>query len=374
MSDEETYFDSDGISPEDFLELLRDAVSSGDDSGDDPRGGSRAAVRDDDAFNFATVAEAEELIDRYLSGGGGNGGELRRVADWLLVHGEGLSETANDWHDLIMHFIRCNDYRYVYKLAMRALERFPFDASLLGDAVQATGKGGFWKEGEQVIAQAQRLPKRYWNWYLCCWICEFYLSLATASDPEQRSAIIAKGVEVAEDCRRQFPLEERIYNQEAELLIADCRIDDARRVLEDAIYNPHRANDGTEHGILCPQCCITYLESILEGTNDYDRIIDIARRGTKNAASKESSTKVGYFVFREALALDGMIHEEEERSHARGFGNQDLVRQALETYKLAYELRKREGMTMNCRTIRERFDILCGKSGITDLSLGCDED
>ena len=371
MSDEEIRDDSDSssLSEEELLELLRMLAASSDED-DSPSPSADGAGND---LYFATVAEAESLIDHYLSTGGNSGRELRRVADWLLSHDDELSETANDWHELIMHFIRRNDYRYVYLLAARAIKSFSYDPSLLGDAIQAAAKGGFWSVGMDLVEIAERLPKRYWNWYLCCWVCEFYLGLSAKVEPEQRSATIDQGVQVAEACRRQFPLEERIYNQEAELLIADCRIDEARRVLEDAIYNPHRANDGTEHHISCPQCCITYLDSILEGSNDYERIIDIARRGTKNAASKEQSTKVGYFVFREALALDGMIHEEEERSHARGFGNQDLARQALETYRLAYELRKREGMTTNCRTIRERFSIISSKSGITDLKLEDEE-
>ncbi|WP_080798072.1 hypothetical protein [Arabiibacter massiliensis] len=353
MDDETT------IEDEDFLEALRGALLGGAQAEDDEEG----------EMDFATVVEANQAV----AGPRGTlrgGAYARAVADWLLEHGE-ASGTADQWHNFITHFLNADDYLYALKLARKALEAAPYNIDLLGDVLQSAGKCGEWELGERVVETAKSIPRRYWDWYLAIWASEFYVSYADVCRPEERSEALGRGLEIIRECRMQSPLEERLYNQEAEILIADNRIDEARDVLESAIYQEHEANDGTACMIPAAQCCLTYLDTILYGVNDYAKIMEIARRGIKNAAGEKEKVNTGYFLLREALALDGSIHEEEERNHARGFGNQELVRQTLDTYDLAYRLNERNASYR--KIIRERYAILCGKSGIADRRLPEDD-
>lgn len=361
MSEEED------LQREAFAEALRASLFS--DGGEQP-GGFAAASDDpqDGEFQFATVSEAEQAIDGP-QGALGGGVYLRRVADWIIER-EDVSGTPKAWHNFITSYLSQQDFPYALKLSQHALERYPYDIDLLGSAIQAACSCAEWETGRQLVETANAIPKRFWNWYLSVWACAYYMRLATACDPAQRSDVLGQGIELIRACREQLPLEDRIYNQEAEILLADNRIDEARAVLESAIYHEHDANDGTSCMIPAAQCCLTYLNSILHGVNDYARIIDIAQRGTKNAADEHESVNTGYFLYREALALDGSIHEEEEKNHAKGFGNQELVKEALNTYVLAYKLNKNGQYRA---IIRKRFDILCGKSGITGFQLPEDE-
>lgn len=321
----------------------------------------------DDSFAtpfFTTLREAKDLIDA-MKGRPGKEDERREIAEGILADDD-LCGQPSDWHSIVCSFLSSGDYRSALRLVLHALERYPFSTDLLADAVRAAAPCGEWDAGEQIIARAQELPMKFWDWYLAVWICNFHLRRAECCHPAERSATIAKGIAIVHDCRAQFPLEERLYNQEAEALLADNRIDEARLVLESAIYHEHEANDGTPCMIPAPQCCLTYLDHILCGVNDYTRIVDIARRGMKSAANTQETVNVGYFAFREALALDSSIHEEDERNHAKGFGNQELVREALAAYALAYQLHRSPSYRA---IIRKRFNILCGKSGITDVEL-----
>lgn len=350
--------DDETISEEQFLEALRGALLSGEqdeaDTGDEMR--------------FATVVEALQAV---VSPAGlmRGGAYAREVADWLIEHRD-VSGTTDQWHTFISHFLNEDDYLYALKLARKALEAAPYNIDLLGDVIQSAGKCAEWELGERAVETAKSLPRKYWDWYLAVWASEFYVNRADACNPAERSEMLGRGLEIIRECRLQSPLEERFYNKEAEILIADGRIDEARAVLESAIYQEHEANDGTACMIPAAQCCLTYLDSILYGVNDYAKIIDIARRGVKNAAVEQEPVNTGYFLFREALALDGSIHEENERNRSKGFGNQELVREALNTYELAYKLNIAESYR---KIIRTRFSILCGKAGIADRRLPEDD-
>lgn len=315
-------------------------------------------------YSLTTLREANELINA-LDDQTAVEENRRMVADEVL-HSTTICGTPGEWHNFACAFLENGDAPYALIIARRGLERYPYATDLLADAVRAAANSGAWEEGERIIAKARTLPLKFWGWYLAVWATSFYLDKANCCDPTQRSRVISEGIDLIHACRLQFPLEERLYNQEAEALLADGRTDEARLVLESAIYHEHEANDGTPCMIPAPQCCLTYLDEILYGVNDYAKIIDIARRGMKSTASTYESANVGYFAFREALALDSSIHEEDEHNHAKGFGNQELVREALAAYKLAYKLLRN---TTYRRIIRKRFDILCGKSGIDDVRL-----
>ncbi|MFR1640040.1 MAG: hypothetical protein ACLSVD_13305 [Eggerthellaceae bacterium] len=168
--------------------------------------------------------------------------------------------------------------------------------------------------------------------------------------------------------RELLPLEDEVYNRKPRC--SSPTTASTRRV--PCWKAPSTSTKRTTAPCMIPaaQCCLTYLDSILHGVNDYAKIIDIAKRGIKNAAAERETVNTGYFLLREALALDGSIHEEEEKNHAKGFGNQELVKEALTTYELAYKLNR---SSQYRAIIRKRFEILCGKSGLTDFRLPEDE-
>ena len=112
----------------------------------------------------------------------------------------------------------------------------------------------------------------------------------------------------------------------AEVLIELNRLDDAKQVLQNTIFN---AVDG-KSPILAPQCCLTYLRNLLNSSNDYDLIIKVATQGLVATATDENSAHFGYFVYRIALAKDAQVVDS-------GFDNRDKVKEALDWYQNAFD-------------------------------------
>ena len=116
--------------------------------------------------------------------------------------------------------------------------------------------------------------------------------------------------------------------------------------------------------IVAAQCCVTLLEKVLADSTDYRLIIKIAQRGIRNTTQKQPSVRIGYFVYREALAQDALICDAQDRRE--GFGNLEKVRDALMSYRCAYDLLDDADYRS---TIERRYSILCHKSGIFDMPL-----
>lgn len=100
--------------------------------------------------------------------------------------------------------------------------------------------------------------------------------------------------------------------------------------------------------LVCAQCCVTLL-NLLDDSNNYELIINICNEGLKNSAQEQPSARIGFFMYRKALAMDAMLHEK------RFTGNPREVIDGLRWYQTAYDLN--QDMTYK-NTIEQRYTIL----------------
>ena len=321
---------------------------------------------ENEEFPFVSIAEARKAAFLSQLKGEAGGWYLRAIVDWL-IDSENVSMSANHLHDFNNLLIEKDDWLYVLKLAAFSLERYPYHIDPLGDAIQAASNLGDFDSGQRYVDVAVSIPKEYWDWYLAVWVCGFYKAHLNVCEPDKRSAYLDKGLEIIRQYREHFPLDERAYNQEAEILLLANRKDEARAVLERAIFEQHESDDGTPCRIAAAQCCVTYLDMV-KGTDNYQEILRIAQKGIKDAAQDKPSARVGYFLLHEALALDAKLCSAEDPRN--GYRNPEQVEEVLHAYEAAYQLNKG---TVYSKAIEERYTILCGKCGLADRSLP-DED
>lgn len=347
----------DGLDQEALLQMLFETLAgrTGDAQGD--------AVQEAEEFSFVSVMEASQsvLIDRRR-GVNVDGARLRAIADWIISNPD-ISATADHLHVFINLLIDKEDWLYVAKLAGFALQRYPYHIDLLGDVIQACAHSANFTEGQRYVDVAVSIPKEYWDWYLAVWVCEFYKEHLNVCPPDERGSYLDKGLDTIRQYRQHFPLDERAYNQEAEMLLLANRKDEARDVLESAIFEKHGSDNGVPCRIAAAQCCVTYLDMV-KGTDNYEDILRIAQKGIGDAAQDKPSARVGYFLFHEALALDAKLCSAGD-SHS-GYRNSDQVEEVLVAYEAAHRLNKG---TSYSKVIKDRYAILCGKCRLTDRTL-----
>lgn len=287
------------------------------------------------------------------------------IAKWVFEHRHEVSFNRNDWHRISQSFNN-GDYRSSLLLARAGLEFFPYDTTLLGDALQAAGYLAEWELGDMYLERALSIEARHVDdWYLPIWASEYRRIKARSTSPDQREELLQGALDYIRSFKEYLPFEDRIYNEEAEIMIEMNDLAGARRLLDDIIFEPHVNGEGIACHIMAPQCCITYLDSLLAGTDEYDRIIEVANVGIRCAATEERKVRVSYFLYRIALAKDCKIHSS-SGTGGNTYGNQEQVRDALRSYALAYSMRTSEAYK---ETIQERFHILSIMSGIDDIAL-----
>ena len=347
----------------DLGKLIAARRAGGGSGGSD--GGFRGAEDDEELF-FASIEEVQ--VAAFIAAQRPvEDKKLRRIATWLVNQGDDITGRREEWHNLVNVYFNVGDYYDAMRIARRALEIWPFELTLLADCIQCSMNIGDWEYGKVCVEKARRIPFGQWDWYALVQLSEFYKAMAMAHDDTQREAYIREAIAVTKEYLKVHPDDERVFNQEAELYLELGEVDEARRVLEQAIYGSVEGLDGNACSINAAQCCITYLQEILDQRADYDKIVEIARLGLQYAAQERESVHMGYFLYREALALDGKIHACDRVNHNNGFGNTQSVRDVLAAYQLAYKLN--EGRSTFRAIIRSRFEILKSKAGIDDMEL-----
>jgi len=325
---------------------------------------SNLPTPDTSSLCFMSVSEAEQAIDG-LAGQRGGGRYYREVADYVLEPSHNVYGTANEFFNFITSYLTSGDYYTALKLCQRALQFYPYDTDLVATTFQSASGCGRFEVCERMLQVANRIPKKCWNWRSFVFIIDYYQAYLTACDPERVDEVLEEALAVARDYQRYLPTDERGYNKEAELLLFANRKTEAQRVLEHAIFGKVQLENGEVVSLVAPQCCVTMLDEVLGQSTDYKLIAKVAQRGVRNTAQAQPSANIGYFVYREALALDAIVCDADDVRE--GFRNVERVRDALMTYRCAYGMLKNRRAYTN--TIEKRFAILCDKSGITDISL-----
>ncbi len=317
--------------------------------------------------SFASVCDAVIAVgdpDR-ASGLSRLGADRARIAAWVVEHADETSFDKNDWHALYQRF-NSDDYRSGLAVAQAGLKFFRYDTTLLGDALQACSALACWEVGDRILTDALDVDMRFIeDWYLPVWVSKYYRSKAQSATSQNRLKLLESALAYVRDAKLHMPYEDRVLNQEAEILIEMNDIAGARKVLDEAIFEEHVNGEGLSCHIMAPQCCLTYLDSLLSETDEYDRIIQVAQVGIRCSATTDRKVRTGYFLFRMALAKDCKIHAAAEKD-PKAYGNPDLVRDALRSYALAYSMKIDP---LYKEIIAERFAILEVMSGISDVAL-----
>ena len=250
----------------------------------------------------------------------------RQMVDWIANPDNEVTGDAADYYCLVSAAFKSSDYLSAVRIAELGLAKYPYDLNLLALAVRVSGRAGDFGKGEAFLAQMERIDRKYWDWNAYRYAIEMLRAEIGQTVGPEREQLIARALQMCDDYIAAFPAKDRAYNSKAEVLIAINRLEDAKQVLQNAIFN---AVVG-DKPILAPQCCITYLEHLLAESNDYDLIIKVATKGLVATATDEDSAHFGYFVYRIALAKDAQVV-------SSGFDNRDRILDALSWYQNAYD-------------------------------------
>lgn len=344
---------------DDFAKLLR-SMSAAQDEPDDACDDECAS----DLPKFMSIKEARSFVNA-LEDCMGAGKYFRKAARSALDSGNNVFGTADDFFNYIGSYLNAGDYFTALELSRRALELYPYNVDLISAALQAAVGCAEFDACAELLERARRIPQKIWNWRLFVFTIEYYQARLYSCDPTCIGNVLNDALAVAHDYQRCLPLDERGYDKEAELLLYANRVGEAKAVLERAIFGKVTLADGTTASLVAPQCCVTMLDDVLGDSTDYEFIARVARRGTRNTAQDQPSASIGYFVYREALALDALVCDAADERD--GFRNGERVRNALVAYRCAYGML--EGCPVFRTTIERRYSLLCHKGGVTDMPL-----
>ena len=293
----------------------------------------------------------------------------RDVVAWVVEHAYEISGHEADWHNLVTSLIAEGDFASASRIADVARERFPHDADLLAAALQCAGELGDWDKGDSLLRLAKNANYRAdEDWRLTVQASDYLRERARTEDEQARMRTIEEALAFIDGAINRLPPNDRLLCSKAEMLLFANRIDDATDVLESAIFVADRvAGDAPNiRQIPVAQCCGVYLNQILRDSCDYEKVIDVAEAGIRFAATEQRSFAVEYFLYRKALAMDGQINSDSPVTRSQAFGNQDLVREAMRTYALAFALDARGVYRDVCR---DRFMILAAMGGVDDMAI-----
>ena len=251
----------------------------------------------------------------------------RQMVDWIADPENEVTGEADDYYRLVSAAHESSDYLSAVRIAEIGLMKYPYDIDLLAYASLVAGKAGDFAKGEAFLAQMEQIDRKYWNWASYRYVVDMLRAEMNQVIGSERDRLVERILQLCDTFIADFPTEDRAYNLKAEVLISVNRMDDAKQVLQNAIFNTE-SSTGTL--IQVPQCCITYLDHILKSSNDYDLIIKVATKGLVATATDENSANFGYFVYRIALAKDAQVV-------ASGFDNRDKVLEALAWYQNAFD-------------------------------------
>lgn len=311
---------------------------------------------------FCTISEANNRLQELMLAGK-EGAPVRAVAEAIERSPE-ISGTADEFHNIIQDFFRVHDCRSAFIVANKGLGLFPGNVDLLANAIRSAAGLADFESCDRFEATARGLGLEYWNWRIFVFLIDAYKTrIGAQTSKELRMRYYERAHGIADEYLGAFPADDRAYNAKAELFLLANETAKAKAVLNKAIG---AAKTESGERILAPTCCITYLD-ILEPTDEAscNLIIKVARKGIHSTAQEQPSANIGYFLYREALALDALIAMKDD---GKGYSVEEDVKRALDCYECAYELLKDRSYA---RTIKERYSILRnkGKGDFADREL-----
>lgn len=318
------------------------------------------APKEDDGLFLMSVKEAEQWPK--WRAGRISGRIYADVAEYVVDPAHHVYGSPDDYFNFTVDYLRAGDYYSTLKLCDYALQRFPYSVDLLANAIQAAGDCGDFVKSRHYLETAKQIDKRYWNWRLFHSTIEMYQNQLTQASPDTTEALFAEALDMTHLFQKTIPLDERAYNKEAELYLFANEMDKAREILRKAIFDPVQLPGGESQSLIAPQCCVTMLNDVLDIRDDYEQIIQIAQKGIQFTTQKQPSSRIGYFIYRSALAKDALIVRSD-------FRNKQDIQEALREYQCAYDLN--QDNPEYAGTIAQRYAILSqnAKNPVTDIPL-----
>lgn len=312
---------------------------------------------DADVTNFVTIAEANQIVATHMNRPGYS--VVARTVAEFIGHGDRfVTGSADDYHNLIQDYFRMRDFESALMLSERALAVFPYNVDLLANAIRAASYCARFDLCDKYENVARACGTQYWNWRVFVFLIDAYSTRLSVCDPDERGKHLETAHRIADEYLTAFPQDDRAYNAKAQLYLVDNKKDQAVATLNRAIFGDPATGF---QPISAPTCCVTFLD-LLEPVDEasIDLIIRVAHRGVHNTAEEQPSASIGYFLYREALALDARISSKKD-----GYTNPDAITEALNCYECAYALL--DGRTSYRDTIEKRYTILT-KRGPGDYS------
>lgn len=293
-------------------------------------------------LHITSIRDAETLLQRYM---GPSGSRMRqKIVEYLTTAENRVTADPDRYHNFIMDLFRVGDYTSGLQVCEYVLEYAPGNMDILADALKACGDACQFDLGEAYLDRAMRMATVRWNWRMFLYAVDFLKTKLQAYPADNN--LFERASSLAKEYMRCFPTDERGYNQYAELLICVNRREEAIDRLLDFVFET-KPGGNFYSKLVCPQCCVTLLE-LLDGTNDYEKIIAICDRGLAYSAQVQPSASIGYFVYRKALAMDAKIHD-------MGVFSEMDIQQVLAFYQAAYDLNQDR---QYARTIEMRYALL----------------
>ena len=296
-------------------------------------------------ITILSVGDAHRLIPEVIRGDNDRF-LLKKVSDVVVSDSSIIGDNA-DYHNLAATYAKLDDYLSAFNIVVKGLKQFPYDVDLLADAVKYGSKSGHIEECKKYLSILLSRPFVYWNWRTFTFVIDFYLLSITWENPDTIEKTLHEALKIAREYQKLTSSEERGFVAEAEIYLASSDVDGAIKVLKKAIYD--------SAGMLAPQCCIKYAD-ILAERGDFEKVIEVCRKGLLFTAQDQPTARTGYFCYLSALAKDALIHQDD------AFFDEKRILDTYIDYKTAYKLLKHtHRYTEN---IIDRTEILSAKSGI----------
>lgn len=296
-----------------------------------------------DDICVSSLSDAKKLLQRHMSPEGAL--YRRKLVAYITDPDNEVKSECVAYHNFLMDLFRTDDYDLGLSVCDYALRAAPYDRDILADAIRACGESNQFAKGEQYLARAMEIPYKFWSYRLFLYSVDFLKNKLNARPMDD--FLYQRAKELAEKYIEIFPYDEHGYNQKAELLLILNKREEAIDLLQEAIKEVSPNKDDSASRLVTAQCCVTLLD-ILDDSNDYDFIIEICEYGLRNTTQEQPSARIGYFVYRKALALDAKAHKED-------FKIPTTVNDALKFYQSAYDLNQDR---QYAQTIEKRYAVL----------------
>lgn len=306
---------------------------------------------DPDVF-VSSIDEADTFAIRHLKLSDAK--VRRQLVEFVIDEDNHVWGSSDEYWNLLMRFFSVRDFYSVIQICDAALQIYPRNADLLACMIRACGACGNYELGAEWLEKAEELERRWWSSRLFMYTIVF-LQEKLKNHVGNSDETLQQGLDMANDYIRYFPYDEHGYNQRAELLIIANRREEAILDLQNSINDVQPDPNDRRSSLVTAQCCVTLL-NLLDDSNDYALIIDIANKGLLNTTQEQPSSSIGFFMYRKALALDAIAVLD-------NFSNPNKIREALLAYQSAYDLNQDREYA---RTIERRYAILYAHADAKD--------